>query len=141
MTLTPAILTSVTGWVTTGILCAQIAFPFWLRTTLPRLAKAGGSAARGGFWQSMKPHYAAGFALPALSFYHAWIPMASGHMPRTSMTGLWLATFAMGLLFVQVLLGAGMWAAKGATAGVLRRTHLGIMLVAAVLIGFHLLLN
>ncbi len=93
----------------------------------------------------MRWHYALGFVLPAAALAHGWIPMASGHMPRTSMTGLWLATFALGLLFLQLLIGLAMQTLgrNGESAGrlALRRTHFVTMLLIASLALAHMLLN
>lgn len=93
----------------------------------------------------MRWHYLLGFVLPAAALAHGWIPMASGHMPRTSMAGLWLATLALGLLFLQLVLGLAMQRLPGngqsVTRLALRRTHFGIMLAIAALALSHMLLH
>ena len=50
------------------------------------------------------------------SFVHAWIPMASRHVPRTNFNGLWLATFALGLSWCN-----SSWALRYAPRGTARR--------------------
>jgi len=93
----------------------------------------------------MRWHYLLGFVLPAVALAHGWIPMASGHMPRTSMTGLWLATFALLLLFVQLLIGLAVqqFTGRGNSVGrlALRRVHFVAMLLIAALALSHMLLN
>jgi len=90
-------------------------------------------------------HYVLGFVLPAAALAHGWIPMATGQMPRTSLTGLWLATFALGLLFLQLLIGLAVQRLRGdsnsAARVTLRRTHFVTMLVIAALALSHILLN
>jgi thiosulfate reductase cytochrome b subunit len=93
---------------------------------------------------TMRWHYLLGFALPAAALWHGWIPMASGHMPRTSMTGLWLATFALGLLFLQLLIGLAVQRlcdGDGLARRSLRRIHFAAMLAIAALALSHMLLN
>ena len=93
----------------------------------------------------MRWHYLLGSLLPATALTHGWIPMASGHMPRTSMRGLWLATFALGLLFLQLLLGLAVRHLPGNGHSVsrlaLRRIHFATMLAIAALALSHMLLN
>jgi hypothetical protein len=92
----------------------------------------------------MRWHYTLGFVLPAAALAHGWIPMSSGHMPRTSMTGLWLATYALGLLFLQLLIGLSVERLSGGNTvakGVLRRVHFAAMLVIAALAISHIWLN
>ena len=93
----------------------------------------------------MRWHYLLGFVLPAAALAHGWIPMAAGHMPRASMTGLWLATFALGLLFLQLLIGLATQRLRGDGNSVARltlcRTHFVTMLVIAALALSHMLLN
>ncbi len=87
----------------------------------------------------MWPHDWAGYLLLILSLAHAWIPMAAGRMPTTSLTDLWLATLALALLFFQ-LLGLPLQTA-GETRRFLRVAHFWTMLVFSVLVLAHVYLN
>ena len=156
MFLTLAQQTFWTGWLVALLLAAQVALPYLLRKISPQklspitappgthhpALEAQRAALRGN---SMRWHYFLGFVLPAGALAHAWIPMASGHMPRTSMTGLWLATYALGLLFVQLLLGVALRRIRDGGAGSsgwgLHRVHFTIMLAIAVLALAHMFLN
>jgi cytochrome c biogenesis protein CcdA len=60
--------------------------------------------------------------------------MASGHMPHTSMRGLWLATYALGLILVQLLLGLALRSVGPRTAQALRRIHFVLMIAIAALV-------
>ena len=75
------------------------------------------------------------------SFVHAWIPMASHHMPRTSYDGLWIATVGLGLILLQLGLGLSLrYAGQGAT-NVLRRIHFVLMMGITALVIVHLWMN
>jgi hypothetical protein len=61
-------------------------------------------------------------------------------MPSTSLTGLWLATGALGLVFLQILFGLFLQQARE-TRRILRVTHFWTMLVISALVLLHLGLN
>lgn len=126
--------TSFTGWLTAFLIALQIAWPYLLRSGTKPLSLSASSF-------TMRPHFWLGYALPGLAFVHAWIPMASGHMPKTSMTGLWLATYALGLILLQALLGIATRVTRGLARNVLRRVHFAVMFGIAALIAAHLYLN
>lgn len=141
-----------TGWLVAALLATQIALPFFLRRARNRAIPTGGAVAavaKGDAsatgarlaGNSMRWHYLLGFILPAAALVHGWIPMGSGHMPRTSMTGLWLATYALGLLFLQLMLGLVLQRLPGGAARIMRRVHFFTMLVVAALALSHMLLN
>jgi heme A synthase len=125
------------GWFTALLIAVQLAWPFFLKWRKPSAT----FAAAPSFFAAMRPHFWLGYALPILAFIHAWIPMSSGHMPHTSLTGLWLATYALGLLVLQVFLGVAMRATKGLAHIVLRRIHFSAMLSIAVLLAAHIYMN
>ncbi|HME13492.1 MAG TPA: hypothetical protein VKF79_11550 [Candidatus Acidoferrum sp.] len=149
---TTALQTLWTGWLVAALLATQIALPFLLRRarygamppsgSVAAAAKGDASATGMGLaGNSMRWHYLLGFILPAAALVHGWIPMGSGHMPRTSMTGLWLATYALGLLFLQLVLGLVLQRMPSGAARVLRWVHFFTMLVITALALAHMLLN
>jgi len=89
----------------------------------------------------MQLHYWLAPVVAIVSLVHAWIPMSSGHMPRTSMNGLWLATYALGALFLQLFVGLLTRYAGPRRAAAMRRVHFGLMLVIIALLVSHLWLN
>jgi hypothetical protein len=131
--------TSASGWLATILIGVEIMLPYLLRRT--RLSESLGIAQehQRPYLQRMWPHYWAGYLLLGLAFFHAWIPMASGRMPKTSLTGLWLATFALGLLFLQILIGLTL--RSGVSRGFLRAVHFWTMLGIGVLVLSHVWLN
>ena len=150
-----ALHTEWTGWLVAVILGVQIALPFLLRRvpktaaspgvspgTIPQAKQAPAKQVPGN---SMRWHYLLGFVLPAVALAHGWIPMASGHMPRTNIAGLWLATFALALMFLQLLIGLATQQVSGrgnvVAQTVLRRVHFVAMLAIAALALSHMLLN
>jgi len=149
MTFSTALQTNGTGWLVAAMLALQIALPYFLRriyeqktsskASVKSLPPSHQTTVTG---TSMRWHYALGFVLPAAALAHAWIPMSSAHMPRTNMTGLWLATYALGLLFLQVLLGLTLQrSSNGSVRLGLRRVHFFAMLAVAMLALAHIWIN
>jgi hypothetical protein len=70
--------------------------------------------------------------------------MFSGHLPRTNITGLWLATYAPSLLFLQLWIGLSVERLDGGNTVArvtLRRVHFATMPAIAALAFSHILLN
>jgi hypothetical protein len=132
--------TSATGWIASILIGVEALLPYLLRRT--RLSERLGITHdhQQPYLQRMWPHYWAGCLIAALAFAHAWIPMSAGRMPSTSLTGLWLATGALGLVFLQILFGLFLQQARE-TRRILRVTHFWTMLVISALVLLHLGLN
>ena len=132
--------TASSGWLACLLIAVGIALPYLLRRT--PLTKKLGLAQNSSlpYLRRMWPHYWVGYLCLALSFYHAWIPMASGRIPRSSLTGLWLATFALFLLFVQLLLGLALKQPSSSRA-LLRKVHFWSMVGVSALVLAHIVLN
>jgi hypothetical protein len=132
--------TSATGWIASILIGVEALLPYLLRRT--HLSERLGLAPdrERPYLQRMWPHYWAGYLLAALAFGHAWIPMSAGHMPRTSLAGLWLATLALGLVFLQLLFGLFLQKAQE-TRRILRVAHFWTMLLISMLVLLHLGLN
>jgi hypothetical protein len=132
--------TRVIGWLSAFMLGITIALPY-----LP--AVGSGTNARfapGVFrlpFRRMAVHYWLAPLVALGSFVHAWIPMASHHMPHTNYEGLWLATIALGLIFVQLGLGMVLRFTRFGTPKLLRRTHFTLMLGITALVLLHLWMN
>jgi hypothetical protein len=132
------------GWAAAAVLGAQIALPFVMRRMKNEAGSGVGVAAANkspSTWPLSWLHYLLGFVLPAAAFVHAWIPMASGKMPQTSMTGLWLATYALGLMVLQVVLGLVLQRVRGVARVVIRRVHFVGMLIISLLVLAHIAMN
>ena len=131
---------SASGRIATILVGVAILLPYLLRRT--RLSESLGLAqARAKpYLQRMRPHYWAGYLALGFSLMHAWIPMSAGRMPSASLTGLWLATLALCLLFFQLLLGLALRDA-GPQRPLLRAIHFWSMLFIAGLVFSHVWLN
>jgi preprotein translocase subunit SecG len=132
--------TRVIGWLSVFLLGIIIVLPYLSR---PRFDASMGSAS--GFFRlplgRMDFHYWLAPLVALGSFVHAWIPMASHHMPHTNSKGLWLATVAMGLILVQLGLGVVLRFTRRGTPNLLRRAHFTLMLGITALVLLHLWMN
>ena len=89
----------------------------------------------------MWPHYWVGYSVAGLSTAHAWIPMSGGHI-RTNMSGLWMATVALGLLWLQVFLGLMLRQPVSPTdRKMLRLWHFWGMFAIVALVALHVGIN
>ena len=86
-----------------------------------------------------KAHIVLGLILPPLTFAHAWLSMKSVSIKSANTAGLWLATAALLLLGVQVLLGTAL-IRPSESSGSLKRVHLAVGLGILALASVHVLL-
>ena len=132
--------TRVIGWLSLVLLGIVIVLPY-----LPAIGTAANSRSTSGF--SRLPlgridfHYWLAPLVALGSFVHAWIPMASHHMPHTNYKGLWFATVAVGLILVQLGLGVVLRFTRRSTPNLLRRAHFTLMLGITALVLLHLWIN
>jgi hypothetical protein len=131
--------TALWGWVSLSLLGLVVAIPYLRRKTVPSTGIP--DAAPRPYLAALSLHYWLAPAVLLVSFLHACIPMASGHMPHASMRGLWLATYALVLIFVQLLLGLALRYVGPRVAQALRRIHFVLMIGIAALVLSHLWLN
>jgi hypothetical protein len=121
--------TSRLGWLSVAIIAVVIAIPF--------LSVKAARPSSLPLW----PHYWFGLLAACASFWHAWIPMKAGQIPHSATNGLWLATIALGLLFLQLWLGVFLRYTGPRYFVYIRRAHLFLMLGIVALIVAHLWLN
>jgi len=131
--------TALWGWMSLVFLAIVIVLPYVYRCADARQPSSTPAASRP--YPRLWPHFWLGPAVFLISFIHAWIPMASGKLPQTSMQGLWLATYALGLVFVQLLLGLALRFSRLRSLGILRRVHFVLLLGIVALVLSHLWLN
>jgi hypothetical protein len=114
---------AITAWVAAAMLLSQASIGvFGVRLRILR-----------------EPHIVLGLILPLLTFVHAWLSMKSVSMKFANTTGLWLATAALLLLGVQVLLGTAL-IRPSESSGSLKRVHLAVGLGILALASVHVLL-
>jgi hypothetical protein len=132
--------TRVIGWLSVFLLGIVITLPY-----LPPVGSGRNATSLSEFFHfpfsRMAFHYWLAPLLAVGSFVHAWIPMASRHMPRTNYNGLWLATLALGLILAQLGLGLLLRTASGSAPNLLRRAHFTLMLGIAALVLLHVWMN
>jgi len=133
------------GWLGAVLLAMLIAIPYFRIRGVARPNEVSGAPSDlqtlGPKRGSMRVHFWLAPVVAIVSLVHAWIPMSSGHMPQTSMNGLWLATYALGALFLQLFVGLLTRYAEPKRATAMRRVHFALMLIVVVLVASHLWLN
>jgi hypothetical protein len=135
------LLVAVTGWLAVLATGIEAALPFIFRG-LARQTPGPPMRSPASFptlLTRMWPHYWLGYALLALVLVHTSFVMGSG-MGRTDATGIWAATLALCLLFLQVAVGL-MLKARTGDGRPLRRIHFWSMLGLIALILTHLWRN
>ena len=95
------------GWISTALLAAVIVIPY-LNSILIRGARRADSANALAPLMPLWPHYWLGLLLVSVSSWHSWPALRAGHIPPSLTNGLWLATIALALLFVQLAVGAAL---------------------------------
>jgi hypothetical protein len=126
-------ITSVTGRVLMIQLIVTIIYPFLLRS--------GRIGPVQTFLKRMRFHYWLGYNIAAIVIVHLWIPMSAGLAGRVNFTGLYLATIALILIFVQVTLGRNLSKPKLSARRVVRRWHFWVMVSIVVFVLGHIALN
>jgi hypothetical protein len=133
--------TSASGWIATLLIAAEILLPYLLRRSWlsERLGVAEGFAKP--YLVRMWPHYWAGYALLAISFAHAWVPMRAGYARGANAAGLWIATATLGGLLLQAALGLGLKDPKLQVRTGMRRSHYWLMVAIGAGVMAHIALN
>lgn len=119
------LITSISGFFAAWLLLYTAALPYLLR----RLRPAGG--ARG-----MTLHYCLGYLIFGVLMLHMLVSMQAGMARGADLAGLNLATAALFLVMLQVMLGTTLMAG-GPKARSLRAAHFGLMLGIVALSLLH----
>ncbi len=134
-------LVSLTGWVAVLGTGVEAALPYIFRNKPRNARPPGGSLPTRvpSLRERMWPHYWLGYALLALALAHTSFVMGPV-MGRTDATGIWAATLAMCLLFLQV--GIGLILKSGSVdQRQVRRWHFWSMIGFIGLVLIHLSRN
>lgn len=124
------LVTSISGFFAAYLVLYTAVLPYLLR----RLHPVG--SGRGG----MALHYCIGYLIFGVLILHMFVSMQAGMARGADLTGLNLATGALFLVMLQVMLGTMLMA--GATRlRPLRLLHVCLMLAILLLSGAHLALN
>ncbi|MBL8630287.1 MAG: hypothetical protein JNM81_11690 [Rhodospirillaceae bacterium] len=130
------ILTSTSGWAATLMIVAAVGLTYLLR----KLRAADTQNARGTYMARMQAHVWVGVAVLAATLIHFGASMRPELMRGANGLGLTLATVAVLVLVVQVVVGARLNRFPD-HARPLRKAHFAAMLVLVALIAVHVLLN
>ena len=123
------LVTSISGFFAAYLVLYTAALPYLLR----RLRPAGGL---GG----MPLHYCLGYLIFGVLMLHMLVSMQAGMARGADLTGLNLASVALLLVMLQVMLGTTLMAG-GSKARTLRAFHFSLMLGILALSVLHVALN
>jgi hypothetical protein len=131
------VFTSASGWVLVVLLTATIALPYLIRSRLFALEDESHVS-----WRTrLRPHYWLGYIGAGIVLAHTWVPMRAGWALQSNATGLYLASGALLLLCVQIVLGLRLRQTSGKQRRRLRRAHFWIMATVLALTLGHIGLN
>ncbi len=136
------ILGSLTGWVAVLATGIEIALPTLLRSRQQGIAEQTSADVRvPNLRARMWPHYWLGYMLAALVIIHT--SLVGPAMGRSDVTGIWAATLALCLLFLQIGLGLALKSRTNGGIGApqLRRWHFWSMIGFVALVATHLVRN
>ena len=130
------------GWLGTAILASVIAIPYLNRVLVRGRRQAGNSPAPGlGLLVPLWPHYWLALLLASVSLWHAWPALRAGHISPSLTNGLWLATMALGVLLIQLAVGAFLRYGSPGPSGLARRVHFALMAAIVLHVLAHIWLN
>ena len=124
------LVTSISGFFAAFLVLYTTALPYLLR----RLRPVTGGVRR------MTLHYCIGYLIFGVLLLHMFVSMQAGMAKGADLTGLNLATGALFLVILQVMLGTTL-TAGGQRVRPLRRIHFALMLGIVVLSASHIALN
>lgn len=132
------LLVSVSGWIAVLAVGIETALPYMLRNSAPPLSQ-GSPGPPPSLRVRMWPHYWLGYALVALILAHTSFIMGPA-MGRSDALGIWAATLALCLIFLQLGLGLILKSGTGIQRQV-RRWHFWSMVAFTALLLTHLWRN
>ncbi len=133
--------TAISGWMGAIGIASGSMLPYLLRSTALSRWLGMELANSRPYLARMWSHYWVGYSIAGLSTVHAWLPMSGGHI-RTDTSGLWMATVALGLLWLQVFIGLMLRQPIAATdRKMLRLWHFWGMFAIVGLVALHVGIN
>ena len=128
--------TGFSGWLLMLLLAVTIVLPFAMSRTRIAEPCVEGRGSNPAF----KYHYGLGYAIAFISFAHAWIPMSAGWGGRLNTAGLYAATIAWLLVYLQVAIGRRL-RGPGRPRGYALRWHFWVMVILVTFVLVHVILN
>ena len=130
-----------TGWLGAIFVGTAALLPYMLRRSVLSARWGISLPSDQPYLRRMWPHYWLAYAAAGLSFMHAWAAMSRGRMVRTSSLGLYLATLALVLVFLQVFLGLTLQLRVLPERRSVRKWHFWTMAGVVVLVLAHVWMN
>ncbi len=128
--MTAFLVTSISGFFTAFLVGFTVCLPYFMR----RRAAQSGQVPRLGL------HYCVGYTIVAVLLLHMFVSMQAGMAKGTSLTGLNIATVALLLVVIQVLMGITLMNTKDRPRR-LRAWHFLVMTGIVALAAIHVVLN
>jgi len=128
------------GWISAALLAAVIAIPYLSGVLVRGGRRADGSSSVAPLLP-LWPHYWLALLLGGVSLWHGWPALRAGHILPSLTNGLWLATVALVLLFIQLGVGAALRYLGTGPKGLIRRVHFVLMMALVLLVLAHIWLN
>ena len=138
--MSPDQITHYTAWSGTVVLTAQVSVG---RTIVRRSRRAEGctGVCSRSLGFVLGSHVFLGIALLPMSFAHMWFSMKMPSIRTANAVGLWIASAALLLLGVQILLGNTLIQESATRRSSLRKTHFALGIAVVSLVGLHVVLN
>lgn len=133
--------TAGTGWLAVIAIALGGLLPYLLRRTVISCATGLDLVSGRPYLARMWPHYWIGYTVAGVSTMHASLPMMKAPM-RFDPEGLWLATVALAMLWLQVWTGLLLREPMAPRTRVaLRRFHFWTIFLTVTLIALHIRIN
>ena len=134
-------ITTVSGWLGAILIGMVALLPYMLRQS-PLSVRLGITLpSRQPYLRRMWPHYWLAYAATGLSLAHAWVLMSRSALARANSLGLYLATLALSLLFLQIMLGLALQQRRLPERKAVSKWHFWTMAGVVILVGAHIWLN
>ena len=129
------------GWLAVILLGTVAVLPYLLRRTRLSVGLGMAPVSNGSYLRRMWPHYWLAYAATGLSVVHAWALMSKGRALRTGAAGLYMATAALLLLLLQIVMGLSLQQKDLTGRRSVRQWHFWTMAGVLALVGAHIWLN
>ncbi len=131
----------ISGWAATILIGVVALLPYLLRRSSLSVRLGFAPSSQTALFAAHVAALLAGVRAAALSFVHAWMLMSGRVMARTNSLGLYLATLALMLLFLQIAMGLALQQRSLPERRSVRSWHFWTMAGVVVLVGGHIWMN
>ncbi|HYM07367.1 MAG TPA: hypothetical protein VEU11_12470 [Terriglobales bacterium] len=138
--MTAYLIGSAAGWIAVIVTGFEILLPYLMRRVSTSPPPALSQIAASTYLERMGPHFWLGYLLVAVSLVHTSAVMGDplGH---TNPEGIWAATGALLVLFLQVSFGIYLQSSSAPRRRFVKRCHFWGMVAIAAFLVLHVALN